>query len=417
MATLKTSRWVEPEPKVNSLDLREYTHFANSELLKILKCIPKLGERGPWVAGGSVWRTINNEPLTNCDVDIFFTSKKHYEEGCMAMIGYPYVNNILNEKKNKWSTTYTVHVNEGKFNKIIDIQFIGTFFHKTLPKLLDSFDFSVCQFGYDGSNMISGLYSVQDLQQRKIRLLTLTHPKTFLKHLSKYLNNGFTIQSDETRKAAALMLDLNVWSKTASKSNTVDYNENDEQNTVAVENTDAPIQEHRRTAWNTDWTTITTENVRPTDRLTEELQRRFQNLPVGVDTTVIPDVPFMEPPTARPTPVADGLTEEIRRRFQNLAMRENVDRTVAGTEEIRPTPEPARNETGNGVYYANMQDRNITTDYTQQQINNIINNNNPEPNVTRVDANYYTAVNMTIPTNAVYEAETLRQILQRNINI
>ena len=357
MATLKTSRWVEPEPKVNSLDLREYTHFANSELLKILKCIPKLGERGPWVAGGSVWRTINNEPLTNCDVDIFFTSKKHYEEGCMAMIGYPYVNNILNEKKNKWSTTYTVHVNEGKFNKIIDIQFIGTFFHKTLPKLLDSFDFSVCQFGYDGSNMISGMYSIQDLQQRKIRLLTLTHPKTFLKHLSKYLSNGFTITSDETKKAAALMLDLNVWNKTASKSNSVDYNEDDGENMVVAEE---PVGggDQRRRMWNDAFDT----------------------------------------------------------RFQNLEMRENVDRTVTGTEAMPPTPEPARNETGNGVYYANMQDRNITTDYTQQQINNII-NNNPEPNVTRVDANYYTAVNMTIPTNAVYEAETLRQILQRNINI
>ena len=336
MATLKTPRWVEPEPKVNSLDLREYTHFADSELLKILKCVPKLRERGPWVAGGSVWRTINNEPLTNCDIDIFFTSKKHYEEGCRAMIGYPYVNNILNEKKNKWNTTYTIHVNEGKFNKIIDIQFIGTFFHKTLPKLLDSFDFSVCQFGYDGSNMISGMYSIQDLQQRKIRLLTLTHPKTFLKHLSKYLNNGFTIPSDETRKAAALMLDLNVWSKTASKSNTVDYNENDEQNTVAVENTDAPIQEHRRTTWNTDWTTITTENVLPTDRLTEELQRRFQNLPVGVDATV-----------------------------------------------IRNDPEPAH-----------------------------INQDNPTPAATHVDNNYTATMNMTIPTNAIYEAETLRQTLQ-----
>ena len=95
------------------LDLGSYPHIPNSELFKIAKCLPKLHAGGPWIAGGSVWRTVNNEPLTNCDVDVFFLCKEQYEEMCAKMKSYPYVNNILSEKKNKWNTTFQLHVNEG----------------------------------------------------------------------------------------------------------------------------------------------------------------------------------------------------------------------------------------------------------------------------------------------------------------
>ena len=129
------------------LNLEEYPHIPNSELFKIIKVLPKLSSGGPWIAGGSVWRTVNNEPLDNCDVDVYFSCKSYYEQACRQMNSYPYVNSILSEKKNKWNTIYQVHVNEGKFDKTIDIQFIGMSYHKRLDSLLDSFDFPVCQFG------------------------------------------------------------------------------------------------------------------------------------------------------------------------------------------------------------------------------------------------------------------------------
>ncbi len=141
---------------MKTLNLADFSHIPTSDLFRVLKHLPKLSGGGPWVAGGSVWRTINNEPLNGCDIDIFFPSKKQYEEHCRMMNAYPYVNNILNEKKNKYNTTYTVHVNEGKFDKTIDVQLIGMYYNRCLDLLLDTFDFSVCQFGFDGRDIRMG---------------------------------------------------------------------------------------------------------------------------------------------------------------------------------------------------------------------------------------------------------------------
>ena len=183
---------MKKEPS-NKLDLEKYPHIKTSELFRILKCLPKLDRGGPWVAGGSVWRTVNNEELKDCDVDIFFICKEQYEEMCQKMYGYPFVNNVLSEKRTKWNTTYQIHVNEGKYDKTINVQFIGMSYHNRLDKLLNSFDFPVCQFGYDGKDILIGNKSLSDLEKRQLSINRVNHPKTSLKHMLKYLNNGFVL--------------------------------------------------------------------------------------------------------------------------------------------------------------------------------------------------------------------------------
>ena len=58
----------------------EFYNFINkdSELCKILKHLPNIDETGPWVAGGSVWKSIENLPL-NCDIDFFFQTPQQCE--------------------------------------------------------------------------------------------------------------------------------------------------------------------------------------------------------------------------------------------------------------------------------------------------------------------------------------------------
>jgi len=198
------------------LNLGEYPHIPNSELFKIAKCLPKLCEGGPWIAGGSVWRTVNNEPLINCDVDVFFPCKEQYEEMRSKMNSYPYVNNILSEKKNKWNTVFQIHVNEGSFNKTIDVQFVGMSYYNRLEKLLNSFDFPVCQFGYNGRDIIMGEKALSDLQKRQLSIHRLAHPKSFLRHMLKYLNNGFTLPPEELKNVTSQILESNAWSKNAT---------------------------------------------------------------------------------------------------------------------------------------------------------------------------------------------------------
>lgn len=207
---------MKEECKQNTLNLEKYPHIKDSELFKILKCLPRLGRGGPWVAGGSVWRTVNNEMLKDCDVDIYFSSALAYEQSCRQMSSYPLVNNVLAEKKNKWNTTFQIHVNEGKYDKTIDVQFIGMSYYSRLEKLLNSFDFPVCQFGYDGKDIIVGSKSLADLEKRQLSIHRIDYPKTALKHMLKYLNNGFVVPPDELKRLVKCVLEMDCWSKSAS---------------------------------------------------------------------------------------------------------------------------------------------------------------------------------------------------------
>src|SRR5258708_38972470 len=94
---------INEKPKMKNLDLTLYPHIQDSDLFKIMKFLPKCDVGGPWIAGGSVWRTIFNEPLKNCDIDLFFSSQQQFEIACLQMSAYPFVRNILQETKNKYN--------------------------------------------------------------------------------------------------------------------------------------------------------------------------------------------------------------------------------------------------------------------------------------------------------------------------
>src|SRR6266404_2272953 len=93
-----------------SLNMADYPHLPNTDLFRFLKELPPLDASGPWIAGGAVWRAVNNEPLNNCDIDIFFQNKARYAEGCRKMNSITFVNHIISEKKNKYNTIFKFHV-------------------------------------------------------------------------------------------------------------------------------------------------------------------------------------------------------------------------------------------------------------------------------------------------------------------
>ena len=209
MATLKPS-------DLHILNLAEYPHITESDLFKVIKYLPKMNERGPWIAGGSVWRTVNNESLDKCDIDMFFRDYKQYEETYRKMNSYPFVNNIIDEKKSKSNTTFKVHINEGKYNKTIDIHLIGMNYESSLYRLLSKFDFTVCQFGYNGNHIVYFDKSLKDLKSKILSLVRISYPKPFLRHLEKYLNNGFSMPTEELKMMTETLLRMDVWNKNAS---------------------------------------------------------------------------------------------------------------------------------------------------------------------------------------------------------
>jgi len=172
----------------------------DSELFTVLKRLPKPEAEGPWIAGGSVWKAIEGIPL-DCDIDFFFSSPQQFEVYLGMMRGVPYSTKILKESSNGYNTTFDFHIYErGKINKIQKIQFVCAVFCETPLKLIDSFDFTVCQFAFDGKTLYTGNDSFVHLKERKIVFHNIRDIYATTAHLKKYVDRGFNIPSEESEK-------------------------------------------------------------------------------------------------------------------------------------------------------------------------------------------------------------------------
>jgi hypothetical protein len=180
----------------------EIHQFINhdSEFFKILKQIPHIDEDGPWVAGGSVWKSIEQIPLT-CDVDIFFKSAQQCEQWYRKLLSLPYVHRIVSDaKSNQYNTTLKYHIYDKGYNKTITLQLISFKFFNNIQELLDGFDFTVCQFGFDGRKLYSGDTSFDDLRNREIIFNNVLDNVATGIHLEKYTKIGFKIPESQKQR-------------------------------------------------------------------------------------------------------------------------------------------------------------------------------------------------------------------------
>jgi hypothetical protein len=79
--------------------------FETTELGLALERLPKVDPVGPWVAGGSVRRTLLGEKLEGTDFDFFFRNEKQYKEFHEDMVENDF---SFVRSENEHNTTYTV---------------------------------------------------------------------------------------------------------------------------------------------------------------------------------------------------------------------------------------------------------------------------------------------------------------------
>jgi hypothetical protein len=153
------------------------------KLFLVLEELPKLSEEGPWLAGGAIRRTLIGDPLSS-DYDFFFKSPEQLNE---------FRKKIEASKGRKTASTehHETYIVEGVEGNYI-VQLIKIGFYKNVESLLDSFDFTISQFAYDGESLYCGGYSLWDLARRRLALHKLTYGVATTRRLLKYTNQGFT---------------------------------------------------------------------------------------------------------------------------------------------------------------------------------------------------------------------------------
>ena len=76
-------------------------------------------------------------------------------------------------------------------NKSRLIQLVKIDYYQTVDDLLDTFDFTITQFAYDGNYLYCGDYSLWDLSRRKLALHKMTYGVATMRRMLKYTNQGF----------------------------------------------------------------------------------------------------------------------------------------------------------------------------------------------------------------------------------
>lgn len=153
------------------------------EFFEVTSKLPAPIKNERWIAGGALRRTLINMPLDS-DVDYFFSSEQSFKEFCSELEELGAKETASNEHQKTFAITV------GK--KDILVQGIRINYYESIEDVLDSFDFTITQFGYDGESLYCGDYSLWDLSRRKLALHKLTYGVSTVRRMIKYTKQGFT---------------------------------------------------------------------------------------------------------------------------------------------------------------------------------------------------------------------------------
>lgn len=173
------------------------TEFESTEFYRALDRLPVVSKGGPWVAGGSVRRLIMNM-AQDSDFDFFFRDQEQFDAFCEDMKK----RGASVAHENDFNITFilpkvkAVSIGPDEFSQAgpeLKVQAIRIAFHETLEAVLDSFDFSLCQCGYDGQNLLFGRWTLFDLASKKLVPEKIRYGTSTLRRIIKYTKQGYTI--------------------------------------------------------------------------------------------------------------------------------------------------------------------------------------------------------------------------------
>jgi hypothetical protein len=171
------------------------TEFAETVLYRALHRVPQLSEKGPWIAGGAVRRTIEGKKLDS-DFDFFFASKEQETEFAkgLAEMGAKLLKE--NDKNHVYILPSSIPESDDgdkKYLPEMKIQLINFAYLASAEAVIDNFDFTLCQFAYDGATIYMGDFSLWDVARKKLVPHKISYATSSLRRLMKYANQGFTV--------------------------------------------------------------------------------------------------------------------------------------------------------------------------------------------------------------------------------
>jgi hypothetical protein len=138
---------------------------------------------GPWIAGGSVLKWYQSQPVGESDIDVYCSSPMQVER-----ILQSFTDKISFNKRHSSDNAITLEVY--KDTNTWTVQIIKKSFYTDMQKVIDGFDISVCQLATDGNEIILGEHTARDIRERNLRMRMPLQPDA-AKRMIKYWTYGY----------------------------------------------------------------------------------------------------------------------------------------------------------------------------------------------------------------------------------
>jgi hypothetical protein len=142
-----------------------------------------LSSSGPWLVGGSVRRLLA-EHKQDSDFDVAFASAAQLAElqSKLAAAGFTKAR----------ETAFHVEMTGKIDGEATKVQLLRHAHAATPEALIDTFDFTICMFAFDGTDVVCGPLSLWDLARKRLVLHRLTFAASTVRRLTKYARQGYT---------------------------------------------------------------------------------------------------------------------------------------------------------------------------------------------------------------------------------
>lgn len=136
-----------------------------------------------YVAGGFIRRWWNNIKQES-DLDLFFKSKESYDKVTAFLKPLSVKEPVISE----FNEMYEIKVSD---TWTLQVQAIKHRFYPSLDDVFDSFDFTLCQFGFDGNHILMTNEALIDSQRKRLVPHKIQFGASSLRRIVKYTQQGY----------------------------------------------------------------------------------------------------------------------------------------------------------------------------------------------------------------------------------
>lgn len=171
---------------------KPYVETELGEAMEFFASMP-LTQYGPWLGGGAARRAFFGEPITT-DLDLLFRSAEQFDIFVMSV-----------DAKHQDGYKEKPHLIEFNLPQQFGAYKVQAMRHRWFDspwKVIEDFDYSICQFVFDGGTMYCGQWAITDHHERRLRFTNPHCPVSTIMRAAKYGAYGFKMDEDNARQIA-----------------------------------------------------------------------------------------------------------------------------------------------------------------------------------------------------------------------